>query len=478
MSDSFLWYDLETWGRDPRRTRIAQFAAQRTDEALQPLDAPEVVFVRPALDLLPSPTAALITGLSPFDLDRRGVVEAEAFRRIAACFAEPGTCGVGWNSLRFDDEFLRFGLYRNFHDPYLREYDAGNSRWDLLDFARLAYALRPEGIEWPRREDGQPSFRLEHLAAANGVVHTSAHDALSDVEATLDLARRLRAAQPKLWDYHLGFRRKDRARPYLDPARATPVLHVSGRFPAERGCASIVLPLAVHPAVGNQVIVADLFADPAPLLELDADELAERLFIAWGDLPEGESRPPLKTVHLNRCPALVELGHVKDSELARLGIDRARCLEHARRLGADADLAERVRRAFVRPPAAVGADVDQALYDALPDRRDARLLQQVRRADPEALRDLHGRFHDARGDALLLRYRARNWPDSLLPDEAAQWRDYRESRLASDNDLSEYSFASFVAEIDQLAIERSEDAAALGLLAELRDWGRRLETFP
>ncbi len=478
MSESFLWYDLETWGRDPRRTRIAQFAAQRTDDALQPLGAPEVVFVRPALDLLPSPTAALITGLSPFDLERRGVLEAEAFRGIAACFAEPGTCGVGWNSLRFDDEFLRFGLYRNFHDPYQREYEAGNSRWDLLDFARLLYALRPDGIEWPRREDGAPSFRLEHLAAANGVAHTSAHDALSDVEATIGLARRFRAAQPKLWNYHLGFRRKDRARPLLDPAKATPVLHVSGRFPAERGCASIVLPLALHPAVGNQVIVADLFADPAPLLELDAGELAERLFIAWADLPEGESRPPLKTVHLNRCPALIELAHVRDAELERLGIDRTRCLDHGRRLAADRELAERVRRAFARPAAPLGADVDQALYDALPDRRDARLMQQIRRAGPAELAGLHGRFHDPRGDELLFRYRGRNWPDSLLPDEAARWRAYRETRLASDDDLSEYSFASFDVEIDQLTAQRSGDAAALALLAELRDWGRHLETYP
>lgn len=191
---SFYWYDLETFGRSPRQSRIAQFAGLRTDENLDPVGEPLVLFCRPADDLLPSPGATLVTGITPQQALRDGLPEAEFVGRIHDELIQPGTCAVGYNSLRFDDEFVRHALYRNFHDPYEREWRNGNSRWDLLDLMRLAYALRPEGMEWPRREDGAPSFRLEHLTAANGVAHGKAHDALSDVEALVGLARKVRAA--------------------------------------------------------------------------------------------------------------------------------------------------------------------------------------------------------------------------------------------------------------------------------------------
>lgn len=476
MSESFVWYDLETFGRDPRRTRIAQFAAIRTDAELIQIGAPDVMFCRPALDLLPSPGASMITGLSPADLLQRGLSEAECMQRIAAVFAAPGSCGVGWNSLRFDDEFLRFGFYRNFIDPYRREYEHGNSRWDLMDFARLVHALRPEGISWPTREDGAPSFRLEHLAAANGIVHAAAHDALSDVEATLGLARLLRAAQPRLWDYHLGFRSKARARVLLEPARRTPVLHVSGRFPAERGCAGIVLPLAEHPEVGNQIIVCDLQDDPTAWRDLGVEDLRERLYAPRDALPEGESRVPLKAVHLNRCPALIELAHVRDAELARLGIDRDRCMAHAGQLAGDPGLPERVRRVFAQPRSPAD-DVDQALYDGFLDNRDARTHAAIRASAPEGLGALAGQLKDRRGDELLFRYRARNWPHTLDSAERERWNRYRESRLAYDSGLSEYSFESYEAEI--AALEQTRTAPAeLALLAELRAWGRHLQTYP
>ena len=189
MSDSFLFYDLETFGADPRRTRIAQFAAIRTNAALEQIGEPLDLFVQPAADLLPSPVATLITGITPQQALREGLPEAEAIARIVEEMARPGTCTLGYNSLRFDDEFVRHTLFRNFFDPYEREWRNGNSRWDLLDVLRLAHALRPDGIVWPRREDGATSFKLEHLALANDVRQGDAHEALSDVYATLGMAR-------------------------------------------------------------------------------------------------------------------------------------------------------------------------------------------------------------------------------------------------------------------------------------------------
>src|SRR5690606_1552835 len=216
MSASFLFYDLETWGTDPRRTRIAQFAAIRTGPDLEAWGEPVEFLVRPADDLLPSPGASLVTGLAPQDALRTGLTEAEAFARIIDELGRPGTCTLGYNSLRFDDEFIRHGLFRNFHDPYEREWRNGNCRWDLLDVMRLAHALRPEGIAWPAREDGATSFRLEHLAEANGVRIGDAHEALSDVRALIGLARLLRAAQPRLWAYALALRDKRHVAGMLD----------------------------------------------------------------------------------------------------------------------------------------------------------------------------------------------------------------------------------------------------------------------
>jgi len=487
VTESFLWYDLETYGRDPRRTRIAQFAAIRTTTDLEVIGDPYSFYVQPALDLLPSPAASLITGLSPLDLRQRGIIEAHAMQRIAAAFAQAGTCGVGWNSLRFDDEFLRYGFYRNFIDPYRREFDQGNSRWDLMDYARLAYAMRPAGINWALREDGAPSFRLEHLAAANGVAHGSAHDALSDVEATLGLARKFKHAQPKLWSYHLGFRNKARARDLLDPFQQRPVLHVSGRFPAERGCAAIVLPLIEHPSNRNQIICCDLQDAPDAWCSMTVDELHDRLFAPRDSLPEGEARVPLKAVHINRCPALIDLPHVTEDELQRLGIDRHTCQLHAQRLLIEPGLLERCRRLFTQARASDTAnrhadssrldDVDQALYNSLPERRDVRTHAAIQLSDPNELHAFAGRLKDPRGDELLFRYRARNWPETLESSEVERWRANRDSRLAYDSDRSEYGFVSYSEEIDVLSGSPRDDKAK-ALLADLRNWGRYLQGFP
>ena len=412
MAASFLWYDLETWGTDARFDRIAQFAAQRTDEALNPLGPPEVVWFAPSRDFLPSPTAAWVTGLDPFELERSGLREAAAMQQVAAILSLPGTCAAGWNTLRFDDEFIRHALYRNFHDPYAREWSHGNSRWDLLDFARLAYALRPDGVHWPSHEDGAPSFRLEHLAAANGVAHSAAHDARSDVEATLGMARVLRTAQPRLWQYALGFRRKQAVLDLLDLRAPQPLLHVSGMYPTQHRCARLVLPIAQHPQVGNQIIVADLDADPQDWIDLDGDELAARLFTRSAELTEGRRRVPLKTVHVNRCPTLVSTAHLRGDDLERLGIDLAACTRHAERIRAESSLGARLAKAYARSWPDV-EDVDGALYEALPDRRDQRLCALIREPEATELASMQGRFHDHRGDELLWRYRARNFPEQL-----------------------------------------------------------------
>ena len=308
MSDfSFFWHDYETFGRVPRRDRPAQFAGIRTDAELNEIGPAVMHHCKPAPDFLPDPESCLLTGILPQECLERGLDEHAFADAIEAELARPGTVGVGYNSIRFDDEVTRHLFWRNLIDPYAREWQNQCGRWDLLDVVRCTWALRPEGIEWPAHADGRPSFRLEDLTRANGLAHEAAHDALSDVRATIGLARTVRTAQPRLFDFCLKLRHKDAVREEIARATAAgePLLHVSGMYPAERGCMALVWPLAPHPTNRNELIVWDLAQDPALLGSLDAAALRERLFTRREDLPEGVERLPVKTIHLNKSPVVI-----------------------------------------------------------------------------------------------------------------------------------------------------------------------------
>ncbi|HEY0334329.1 MAG TPA: exodeoxyribonuclease I [Stenotrophomonas sp.] len=476
MPESFLFYDLETYGQDPRRTRIAQFAAVRTDAALNVVEEPITFFVRPADDLLPSPYATLVTGITPQHALAEGINEAEAFSRIADQMTRPNTCTLGYNSLRFDDEFVRHGLFRNFYDPYEREWRNGNSRWDLLDMLRLVHALRPEGIAWPQREDGATSFKLEQLALANGVREGDAHEALSDVYATIGMARLFLKHQPRMWEYALRLRDKRFCAGLLDVITGAPVLHVSQRYPAARLCAAPVLPLARHPRVDNRIIVFDLGGEIAPLLDLAPEEIAERLYAPASALPEGEQRIGLKEIHLNKSPAVVAWAHLREADFQRLELDAAAIASKAnqlRELGPA--LAEKVRRVYATERAALMADADASLYDGFLGEGDRRLLPAVRASTPEALSTLSDRFTDPRLGELLFRYRARNWPESLSLQEQPRWDTYRRRRLLEDNGLSELTFDQFWAQIAELRLLHAAEPARQVLLDQLAGWGADLQ---
>ena len=475
VAGSFLFYDLETFGADPRTSRIAQFAAIRTDCDLNQIETPISVFVRPADDLLPSPGATMVTGITPQHALREGMGEAAAFALIFEEMARPETCSLGYNSLRFDDEFVRHGLFRNFFDAYEREWRGGNSRWDLLDVLRLAHAIRPDGVAWPRREDGATSFKLEHLAEANGVRIGDAHEALSDVRALIGLARALKTAQPRLWDYALRLRDKRYASSLLDTIAMKPVLHVSQRFLASRLCAAPVLPVARHPRIDSRVIVFDLEQDPEPLLRLSAEGIAERLYVRAIDLPEGESRIALKEVHTNRCPALVAWDHLRGPDFDRLCIDPLLAEERAARIReAGPALVEKVRQVFAVERERVPSDVDASLYDGFIGDGDKRLFPQVRTTPPEALGLAEFPFRDARLPEMLFRYRARNWPETLDAEEWARWNDYRRWRLYDESGASEYSFARYAEEIGMLRALHAQDTAKQVLLDQLEAWGREI----
>ncbi|HEX7338455.1 MAG TPA: exodeoxyribonuclease I [Rhodanobacteraceae bacterium] len=473
---TFFWHDYETTGADPMRDRPLQFAGIRTDMELNPVDEPVMLYCQMPPDSLPHPVATLITGITPQQAQRDGVIEAEFAAAVHEQLAMPGTCGVGYNSLRFDDAITRFLLYRNFHDPYAREWQSGNSRWDIIDLARMTFALRPAGIEWPAREDGSPSFRLEHLAAANHLKQEHAHDALSDVGATIELAKLLRARQPRLWEWYFNLRKKRAAQGLLDVANMTPLLHVSSRYPASRGCLSIIVPLCWHPARSTEVIVANLDADPTPLMQLDADAISDRLFTPRADLPEDVERVGLRTVHVNRSPALAPLSVLKGVDTARIGLDVDQCLANAAKLRATAGLVSKVREVYTQaanlPPA---DDPELALYGGfLPD-SDKPLLDAVRATPPANLATTPFPFSDPRYPELLFRYRARNWPDTLNVAEHERWADFRRQRLTRETPVTTLTLDAYFATIAELRAQATSTVREQGLLDQLEAWGHDIQ---
>lgn len=428
MTSSLFWYDYETTGIDPRRDRPVQVAGIRTDENLDEIGEPLNIYCQPSDDILPHPAACLVTGITPELLARQGMSEVAFMRRVHAELITPGTCGVGYNSLRFDDEVTRYSFYRNFFDPYAREWQGGNSRWDLIDLVRTAYALRPEGIVWPE-QDGRVSLKLERLTAANGIDHGQAHDALSDVRATIALARLIRSRQPKLYDYLYGLRSKQRVLDQITLMQ--PLVHVSGRFAGARHYLALVLPLAWHPRNRNALIVCDLQADPAPLLDEDAETLRQRLYTRREQLADGTAPVPLKLLHINRCPVVAPLNVLREADIQRLQLNVPECQARADKLTQAAGAwQDKLAQLYAEEGFTPVDDPEQQLYDGFINDRDRRLCEQVRNADPLRLAQEAWPFDDVRLPELLFRYRARNFPTTLSTEEHQRWWAFCQQRLS------------------------------------------------
>lgn len=465
---SIFWYDYETTGISPRCDRPLQVAGIRTDLELNEIDAPVNLYCRPSDDILPHPAACVITGITPSRLAEKGLCEADFMTRVHAQLAAPGTCGAGYNTLRFDDEMTRYSLYRNFFDPYAREWQGGNSRWDLIDVVRTAYALRPDGIVWPR-EDGRVTLKLERLTAANGIDHGQAHDALSDVRATIALARLIRDKQRKLYDWLFALRSKQKV---MDQIRLLqPLVHISGRFSAARHYVGVVLPLAWHPRNRNALIVCDLHLDPQGLLEDDAQSLRQRLYTRHEDLAAGELPVPLKLIHINRCPVVAPLSVLREEDQQRLQLDMPLYQARALRLSdAQQVWQSKVQAIYAAEAFTPSEDPEQQLYDGFIGDRDRRLCEQVRASDPAQLAQEQWPFDDERLPELLFRYRARNFPDTLDEHEQQRWKLFCQQRLTEGQWGAPNTLEEFNRAVAHCSINASEHG-----LAVLNEWCEYVE---
>jgi exodeoxyribonuclease I len=472
---TFLWHDYETFGANVRRDRPAQFAAIRTDANLKEIGEPLMVYCAPANDFMPDPVASLITGITPQLCLEKGLPEYQFAAQIEQALSQPGTIGVGYNTIRFDDEITRFMFWRNLIDPYAREWQNNCGRWDILDVVRTAYALRPDGIHWPKNAEGKASFKLTDLTAANGLVHEAAHDALSDVRATIALARLIRDRQPRLFDFCFKLHKKDQVAHELGlpttVQSAKPFLHISGMFPAERGCLAVMWPLAMHPTNKNELIAWDLGSDPRELATLNVDDIRLRLFSKTDALPEGISRLPVKTIHLNKSPMV--MGNVKTLSkdmAARWGIDMDLAMTHAA-VARDLPDMSAIWPAVFKRPAEGTPDVDEDLYGGFIGNADRRRLNSLRELSGDQLVKAKNAFDDPRLEELVFRYRARNFLATLSLEDAARWEAHRAAKLL-EGEGGARTIEALFSEID--ALSETADEKGEEILGALYDYAEMI----
>ncbi len=476
-TNTIFWHDYETWGVDPRRDRAAQFAGIRTNLDLEVIGESVMFYCKPTPDFLPHPDAVMVTGIAPQLADKEGVNEAEFFGKINEVFTVPGTCGAGYNSIRFDDEVTRFGFYRNFIDPYAREWQNGNNRWDILDLVRMTYALRPEGINWPTRIDADgnevASFRLEHLTTANDIEQTGAHDALVDVKATIDIARLIKNKQPRLYDYFFNLRIKNNVAPllntHIEMAQRKTMLHISGMFPASQGCISPIIPLLVHPVNKNEIICYDLRHDPSALLEMTVDEIIDNLYKPRAERDESHQHIGLKGIHINKSPAISPPNTLTKEIAERWNINWQAIEKNKLKLISDETLIRRLEEMYSRKREMGECDPDSALYGGFINNDDRRLCNQILSSSPQKLSEWVPAFKSKRLQTLYPRYLARNWPEHLDETEYQKWQSFCQARLIDgefDCSLTVTQFQQRLEELAQQELKESEQKT----LQRLVEW--------
>lgn len=450
MGSSYFFYDLETSGFSPHAARIMQFAGQRTDMDLNPIGEPVNVLIKLAPDVLPDVDAIMLTGITPQSTIIDGLTEAEFLQYFYEEVMQPDTTFLGYNTVRFDDEFMRYLHYRNFYDPYEWQWANGCSRWDILDLVRMTRALRPEGIEWPFTDEGKPTNRLELLTSANGLNHEHAHDALSDVTATIAIAKLIRDKQPDLFKYLFEGRNKKKASELV--LQGQPFVYTSGRYPGQNQHTTVAVLLAKHPS-HDSALVYDLRHDPTPFIAMTAEQLAD----AWRykkDRADSDPKLPLKTLKYNRCPAIAPLGVIKDptaQERLDITLDQvAKNLETLKAsqqnfarniIGALEILDNERERERGDNPEPTDSNVDSLLYNGFFGPGDKETMRAIRVAPADELTDLQSKLSDSRLQQMLPLYKARNYPAQLSADERQAWERHVSHQLyegGANSALSKY----------------------------------------
>jgi exodeoxyribonuclease-1 len=467
---TFYFYDLETSGFNPRTARVMQFAGQRTDLNLKPIGEPDNILIKITPDILPDPDAVLVTGITPQQTLVEGITEAEFTRYLNAEVFKPNTIMVGFNNIRFDDEFMRFTLWRNLYDAYEWQYKNGSSRWDLLDVVRMTRALRPDGIKWPFGTDGSASNRLALLSSINGLDHEHAHDALNDVLASVAVANLIRTKQTKLFDFLLSMRDKQKVEALI--SKGQPLVYTSGRYPSEYEKTTVAVRVAQNPYKKGGLMY-DLRINPDHFTKLTPAEIAE-LWSKWGkDAPYF----PVKTLTYNRCPAIAPLNVLDEDAAKRIKINIDEVKENLKKLQKAEDFGDKLLQALdsMQPKKQTGLmvnehEVDTMLYEGFVNDTDKTKLRVVRAADANKISELDLDFKDERLKVLLPLYKARNFPKSLNQEEQEKWEQFRKYKLFDGGENSKSS--RYFKRLNELSASAAKDGQTQYLLEELNLYGQ------
>jgi exodeoxyribonuclease-1 len=472
-NETFYWHDYETFGLDSKKDRPSQFAGIRTDLDFNIIGDPLNIYCKPQLDMLPSPSACLVTGITPQQAEKEGVNENVFFDMIEKQLNTPNTCGIGYNSINFDDEFTRNGFYRNFINPYEREWSSGSSRWDMINIARVMVALDPNCIKVPLKEDGKPSFKLDELSVANGIDHHNAHDAMSDVYATIGLAKKLKESNPELFNSLYNQRLKRNVSSNIEMGK--PLLMADSYFGADNSFTEILYPIKINNANKNEMYCIKLSKNLDNLLELTPEEINQKFFKKSVDLQEGEERLPIHIIKINKCPVLLPTSVINKEISQRLNIDGQLCRDNILKLKPLSDsLGSNIEIGLNMGIYPDENDVDLKIYDGFLSKEENNEAKKIKRTQISQLDNIEIHLgSESKLHEMFFRYKARNYFESLDEPEKNKWLAFSIKKLTN-KDGHFLTFKKYKEELELLE-ETDLSPDQQNIVSELKKYGTILK---
>ena len=467
---TYFWYDYETFGVVPIIDRISQFGGITTDKDLNIIDEYKI-YCKPTYDCLPSPQACILTGITPQFCEKKGLIEYEFIKQIHNKFSVANTCIVGYNSIRFDDEFTRHTLYRNFIDPYGWAWKNNNTRWDIIDLVRMCYAFKKDSsLNWVYNENKAPVFKLDKLSLANNIEHSDAHDALSDVKATIAIAKIIKTKQPRLFDYAFSLRKKQTVKNQL--RLFAPMFHTSSKYKSELSCTRLVTALAYHPKYKDRAIVFNLDQDPAILLDLPIEKLKQLLFTKKEDLEENTKRLEIKELIFNKSPMFVNNAFKFEPKIfEQLQINSDKCTQHLDFIKENKNkITKIVQELYSDEKTMSYSDVDQSLYSGFISDKDRFICNKIHNLSVDELKEFNPQFKDERLKKLFINFKARNYPDALSQKEQKEWTKLIKARIIN----GENSYISIDKYNKIIREMRKKYPDKLDLIKKIESYGKSL----
>lgn len=491
----FHFYDTETSGTSSAYDQIYQYASIKTDDSLR-IDPSSIkeLLCKPRVDVIPHPMAFLTHTLDINMLKLKGMNEFDFARAIHNDLMGSGnTCITGYNTSSFDNEMLRNLFYRNMKGLYEHEYAGGNCLFDIYKLVQMTYALRPEIIKWPKNEDGNDSLKLDLLALENEIMHENAHDAISDVIATIELARMIKDKNPKLFDWCLKLSVKDNISQLV--SSQTPLIHVDSKKGKGVRMTSVVCPVVADYSDKNKFYMFDLMRSPEEIMDMRPEDINKFMFTKRSELPEGSPIMPICDIKLNKQPLIAPLSRqlLTDNLADAASVDYEVCINNFAKVKGNVDLARKIQHAFSMKREFDIADTYQGIYGGFFDRPDDRMRASMHlkvRAGSDTLnieecsvhKESLGSSDYSRNFDLLLRGKWNSFYESLLSknfssNELQDWVEYLENRLSGSISNSALSIDGYNDEVSKIMLMTPPGENALMALDKVNGHIEELKRF-